>query len=202
MKLKLFLPIIMLLGIVGCGNTNNNSTTSNSGGLDIITDVPENDKVTPTQGASFSFDDYNDSNVEYDTNKWYVNDLKHINLPDPYVIEEDGVYYIYGTTDRTAARTVDCYSTVDFNHFTHHPDVFKRDNTNWSGTTTGIFAPEIMKFGDLFYMYYSADHIDSGRRYIDVVVSESPTGPFVGYEGTDADGKRDHRYLSVRSPHG
>ena len=63
MKLKLFLPIIMLLGIVGCGNTNNNSTTSNSGGLDIITDVPENDKVTPTQGASFSFDDYNDSNV-------------------------------------------------------------------------------------------------------------------------------------------
>ena len=187
MKIKLILPMFLLLGIVGCGN--NNSTPNSSVNLDIITDVPEEDKVVPTQGANFEFDDYNDSGVEYDTNKWYVNDLKSMNLPDPYVIEEDGVYYIYGTTDRTAARTVDCYSTTDFNHFTHHPDVFKRDNTNWSGTTTGIFAPEIMKFGDLFYMYYSADHIDSGRRYIDVVVSESPTGPFVGYEGTDADGK-------------
>ena len=187
MKLRLILPLFVLLGVVGCGT--NNSQPNSGSDTHVITDVPEQDKVIPTQGGNFEFDDYNDSNAEYDTNKWYVNDLKSINLPDPYVIEEDGVYYIYGTTDRTAARTVDCYSTTDFNHFTHHYDVFKRDAGCWSGTATGIFAPEVMKFGDLFYMYYSVDHKESGRRYIDVVVSESPTGPFVGYVGENADGE-------------
>ena len=188
MKFKLILPMFLLLGIVGCGNssTSNNSTSSNA---NVITDVPEADKVTPTQSDSFVFDDLNDSRAAYDTNKWYVNDLKHINLPDPYVIEVDGTYYIYGTTDRTSARTVDCYSTVDFNNFTFHKDVFKRDKACWSGDSTGIFAPEIMEFDGLYYMYYSADHKESGRRYIDVVVSDSPTGPFVAYEGIDANGK-------------
>ena len=188
MKMKLILPMFLLLGIVGCGNNTTTSSSTSSENLNVITDVPEADKVTPTQSNSFEFDDLNDSKAKYDTNKWYVNDLVHINLPDPYVIEVDGTYYIYGTTDRTAARTVDCYSTTDFNNFKPHLDVFKRDNSYWSGTNTGIFAPEVMEFDGMYYMYYSADHKESGRRYIDVVVSDSPTGPFVGYEGIDANG--------------
>lgn len=213
MKTKLILPLFILLGVVGCGgnnSTSNTSTTSQSqssqktsSSLDkvsssnsekvsssssiidpsVIVDVPEEDKITPKPSDNFDFDDYNDTNIEYDTNKWYANELKSIPLPDPYVIEVDGVYYIYGTTDRTAARSVDCYSTEDFNNFTLHKDVFLRDSTYWSGTTTGIFAPEILVYDDMYYMYYSAEHKDTGRRYIDVVVSESPTGPFVGYEG-------------------
>ena len=64
MKVKLILPMFLLLGIVGCGN--NNSTTNNvssSINSNIITDVPEADKATPTQSTEFLFDDYNDSRV-------------------------------------------------------------------------------------------------------------------------------------------
>lgn len=192
MKSKLILPIIMLLGVVGCGNNSSTNTTNiSSNNVNIILDVPDADKVTPNQGE-WVFTDYNDSPSDYNTDKWYANELKSIPLPDPYVIEEDGVYYIYGTTDRTGSRTFDCYSTTDFNHFTLYKDIYKRDSGVWSGTTSGMFAPEVMKFDDTYYLYYSAELLQHGvpggivgMRYIDVLVSDSPTGPFTEYKGTD-----------------
>ena len=180
MKLKLLLSLFMVFCLAGCGNG------TNSDG--IIADVPGEDKEVPTISESFAYEDYNSSDFEYDTYKWYINDLVSVNLPDPYVLEQDDVYYIYGTTDRNGGKTVDCYSTVDFNNFEEHRDVFIRDNTHWSGTGYGIFAPEVMKFGDVYYMYYSAQVNSSGRRYIDVAVSDSPIGPFKPYVGVNADG--------------
>ncbi len=194
MKKNLILPLFLLVGLVGCDNsTSTNISSTSSIDKNVILDVPSADKEKPTQG-SFNFTDYNESNAEYDTNKWYANELKSIPLPDPYVIEVDGTYYIYGTTDRTSARTFDCYETSDFNTFKLHQDVYKRDGKGWSGST-GMFAPEILVVDGTYYLYYSAEHKDTGRRYIDVVVSESPTGPFKEYKGTDANGKELDSYV-------
>ena len=68
MKIKLILPMFLLLGIVGCGN-NTATSNSTSGNAVVITDVPEADKVAPTQSNDFVYDDLNDSRAEYDTNK-------------------------------------------------------------------------------------------------------------------------------------
>lgn len=197
MKKKLILPLLILISVVGCtGNsgTTNSEETSKGGNQSVILDVPEADKIRPVQG-DFGFNDLNDPDAIYDESKWYKNDLKHVPLPDPYVIEEDGVYYIYGTTDRTAAVTVDCYSTTDFNTFTLHANVYERDGGGWSGKT-GIFAPEVVKIDDVFYMYYSSEDKNTGRRYIDVLVSDSPTGKFTEYVGEDFYGNQLNGYES------
>lgn len=62
---------------------------------------------------------------EYDESKWFKNTLDKVAFPDPQVIEVGDTYYIYGTTDRTGSKTLDCYSTKDFNNFELHMDIYK-----------------------------------------------------------------------------
>ena len=106
----LLIPSLVLLSLISC--------TSN--GIKLTN---EDKKII--NSTSFEYVDYGENGTtNWDTNKWYKNELKNIPLPDPAVIEEDGTYYIYGTTDRTAAKTFDCYSTTDFNSFTLHKNVY------------------------------------------------------------------------------
>ena len=70
MKRNLILPLVMLLGIVGCNNNSNSSSTSSpSSDINVILDVPEEDKISPEQG-DWVFTDYNDNYAEYNTDKW------------------------------------------------------------------------------------------------------------------------------------
>ena len=128
---------------------------------------------------------------EYNTDKWYRNDLKSVPLPDPHVYYEDGVYYIYGTTDRTGAQSFDCFTTTDFVTFEHYMDIY-RPNTStnksqWEGNV--LFAPEMYKFNDEYYFYYSNVKKGTGERYLHVVKGESPLGPFEQIKQEDANGK-------------
>ena len=183
MKKKIIASLLLLFTLVGCDGVSSVIDPN------VIQDVPTEDRVEPEQ-TNWDFEDYNYYNASYDQSKWYKNELKSMQLPDPYVINVGDTYYIYGTTDRTAARTVDCYSTKVFNTFTLHKDVFSRSADHWSTNTTGIFAPEVMIFDGKYYMYYSAEMPSNhNMRYIDVVVSDSPTGPYKPFVGEDANGK-------------
>lgn len=159
--------------LTGCGGGN--------GGLTIT----DEDKKNPVE-SSLVYEELFQSSEVYNTDKWYKNELKDMQLPDPFVIEEDGTYYIYGTTDRTAANTFDCYETEDFNKFTIHKDIYVPSSTSF--TKKALFAPEIYKFGDKYYLYYSGKDRDEGMQSINVAVSDSPAGPFKEYTGKDYHG--------------
>lgn len=169
-----------------------NSSTNTSSTSAIKQGIAAEDKVKPTTTQLEYTDHGNFSKPVFAEDKWYRNDLKDVPLPDPQVIEVDGRYYIYGTTDRTGARSFDCYETEDFNTFKLHADIYVPD-TEWS---MGIlFAPEVYEIDGTFYMTYS-DVNKSDRRYITIATSDSPTGPFTEFKGQDyfgneLDGKKE-----------
>lgn len=101
-----------------------------------------------------------------------------INIRDPFVLNENGVYYLYGTR------------AADFGKNTGGFDVYTSDDLkNWSGPTEcfdseryGLnrevnWAPEVHKYKDKYYMFASFTQ-ENGLRGTYALVSESPLGPF------------------------
>lgn len=170
MKNRFLLCGFTLLALVSCqGNPS-------------VAGLSDADKARP-EPSDVLYNDYRDTD-DYDYSKYFYNKNYNLNLPDPFVIEEDGVYYIYGTTDRVGSNGVDCYSTTDFHTFTRHNNIY---NLGSGWVKGGIFAVEVYKFNDMYYMYYSAND-ENGSRALNVAVSSSPTGTFNDYVGVDASG--------------
>ena len=99
---------------------------------------------------------------------------------DPTAVEWNGRLYVYCSNDEENTEdsgyimdSIVCFSTDDLKNWTDHGVVFDADElSSWySGTA---WAPCIVERDDMFYLYF-------GDAYwgIGVVVSASPTGPFV-----------------------
>ena len=98
---------------------------------------------------------------------------RQLMLADPYVLEDDGWYYIYGTH---AADGIVVYRSRDMQEWSdrcgnaknqlalHRDDVW---GEKW------FWAPEVYKVGDRYLMTYSAE------EHICYAESDSPCGPFV-----------------------
>ena len=88
--------------------------------------------------------------------------------PDPYILYDEGVYYLYATNDP------DGYSastSTDLVHWTNVGRVAYKDDLigdYW------FWAPEVYKYDGRYYMFYSA------QEHLGIAVADSPTGPFVG----------------------
>lgn len=175
-KIIYILLLFVLVVVAGCSDDQKSSPTVI---IDDSTEVAEKDQLRPSK-SNLEYLDHSEfadgeSKLLYDEAKWYVNMLKNVPLPDPHVLEVGGVYYIYGTTDRSGAQTMDCYTTEDFISYELHRDIYVV-NSAWEGKV--IYAPEIYQFGDYFYLYYSNASKLDGRRYIHVVRADNPLGPF------------------------
>ena len=88
-------------------------------------------------------------------------------LADPFVLLDNGTYYAYGTHSNDG---IEVYTSKDLKQWTLQPQLaLHKNNTtedHW------FWAPEILKHGDTFYMYYSAN------EHMYVATSKSPLGPF------------------------
>ncbi len=192
------LGLITILSACG-GNGNNSSISSSDDNYSSIeesssvevesTEVAEEDRQKP-ESTNFQYENYSmGTSATFDETKWYRNDLQDMALPDPSVIEVGDTYYIYGTTDRTGSQTLDCYSTTDFNNFTLYMNIEKTSDDYWGKKI--LFAPEVYFYNDVYWLYYSDESksFGNGLRYINVMTSDSPTGPFVPYKGKNAHGE-------------
>ncbi len=121
---------------------------------------------------------YEDGKLSYDKSKWYVNELKDVPLPDPFVFTENNRYYIVGTSDRSSTE-VDMYVTEDFTTYRLHTSIFQPLNFDgWENDTAPkVYAPEIYLFDGVYYMYYSALDENNIRRN-SVAISTSIEGPY------------------------
>ena len=169
----LFLVSFLLLSSCSIFKKPDNNNTS--------TGLSDADKAYPNR-SSLVYNEYLDTS-DIDYSKYFYNKNYALNMPDPFVLKEGDTYYIYGTTDRLGSNGVDCYSTQDFHTFTCHKNIYE-----FEGWVKGaIFAVEVYKFDDTFYMYYSAND-ENGKRALNVATSTSPTGIFKDYVGKDSHG--------------
>ena len=97
---------------------------------------------------------------------------------DPFVLLDDGVYYLYSTNDGANGYIV--YTSTDLINWQARGYAMKKN-----GAAQGSFwAPEVIREGDTYYMVYTS------KERIGIAVSDSPLGPFIDKSGSlFSDGK-------------
>lgn len=95
-------------------------------------------------------------------------DQKHKTQPDPFIFEDNGMFYLYVTAD----LGVEAYESRELLGEWQYKGVvtdFKDGNIFW--------APSVIKISDKYYMYVSCV-TKQGFQFMHVAVSDSPLGPF------------------------
>lgn len=118
---------------------------------------------------------------------FYTNPVFEPVFADPTVIrDDDGTYYAYGTSDysewdgimRTAY--IPMLSSKDLVTWKYEGDVFTASTRpDWKPSNFGIWAPDIVKIGNTYNLYYSfAGWGDAENSAIGVATAEHPLGPW------------------------
>ena len=106
-------------------------------------------------------------------------------MPDPAIIQaDDGSYYIFAT-----GKGLPFYRSVDLVNWKLTGRVFDRAVPRWSKLaipeTEGIWAPDIVKLNDKFYVYYCVSSFGSQRSVIGVVCNKTLDPASADYEWED-----------------
>ena len=105
--------------------------------------------------------------------------VKDINIRDPFVLVDNGKYYMYGTRAANFGRRVggfDVYVSEDTVNWSEPAECFCSEkyglnrDVNW--------APEVHRFRGAYYMFATFTKED-GLRGTYILKAESPEGPFV-----------------------
>lgn len=111
----------------------------------------------------------------------YQNPL-NVKFGDPYILDNaDGTYYMYGTGGG-AIDGFSVYSSTNLVDWKYENQVY-HGNTSESWCISAFWAPEVYKFNEKYYLFYSANwrynpSNEEENFHIGVAVSDRPTGPF------------------------
>lgn len=102
-----------------------------------------------------------------------------IQIRDPFVYVENGLYYLYGTTDYDVWNApgvgFDCYTGTDLENWTLIGNVFDKPAGYWG--KKNFWAPEMHAYKGKYYLF--ASFKDNGVcRGAAILKADSPAGPF------------------------
>ncbi len=103
---------------------------------------------------------------------------------DPDLYYEDGIYYIYPTTDgfpRWSGHIFSVFSSADGKYFEKAADLLDVESEQVPWATGHAWAPCIAKKGSRYYFYFCAKD-EGGSSCIGVAAADSPVGPFRAME--------------------
>ena len=101
--------------------------------------------------------------------------LNEINIRDPFILPYGGKYYMYGSRGFEAIG-FDVYISEDLEHWSSPEPVFEYFDGFWG--TKEFWAPEVHVYNGKFYMFASFNS-ETTTRGTQVLVADSPTGPFL-----------------------
>lgn len=105
--------------------------------------------------------------------------LEKINIRDPFILVDEGKYYMYGTralTCWTSATGFDCYISDDLENWNGPYEVFHKPEDFWADLN--CWAPEVHKHNGSYYMFATfKDSQSLGGTAI--LKADHPLGPFI-----------------------
>lgn len=104
-----------------------------------------------------------------------------INIRDPFVLKENGKYYLYGTRGETAwtrAEGLDVYVSDDLENWSEPHACFTVPEGFWANRE--VWAPEVHKYKGKYYMFVSL-YSETRLRATQILKSETPMGPFLPF---------------------
>jgi arabinan endo-1,5-alpha-L-arabinosidase len=114
----------------------------------------------------------------------YANPVLDADFPDPTVIRApDGFYYGYATQTERDGKWVNIQvaRSADLVHWDDLGDALPT-KPGWASTTQDFWAPDVVRDGARYIMYYSAKPDASTERHslcLAIATASSPAGPFV-----------------------
>ncbi len=105
--------------------------------------------------------------------------LKEINIRDPFVLYEDGFYYMYGTRGATCwgkADGFDGYRSTDLVSWEGPFEVFHKPEDFWADKN--YWAPEVHKYQGSYYMFATFDAEALNRKGTMILKADDPLGPY------------------------
>ncbi len=107
--------------------------------------------------------------------------ISDINIRDPFVLYDNGTYYLYGTRAKNFGRGVggfDVYLSKDLADFSEACECF---NSAEYGLNTEVnWAPEVHKYKNSYYMFCTFTK-ENGLRGVYILKADNPKGPFAPY---------------------
>lgn len=150
------------------------------------------DPDTPITPAIKYTDNHESSGGKgYNKNLFYRNNLD-LDMGDPMLVYDNGVFYALGTRSGTQFDIFRSTNLSDWEKV--EGGGFMPRTGSWG--TQSLWAPDIQKIGDKWYLYYTANYKNpdpvtpnENHCQIGVAVADSPEGPYKQWEGKNADDK-------------
>jgi arabinan endo-1,5-alpha-L-arabinosidase len=134
-----------------------------------------------------------DETVIHDDSKWTTN-----NAHDPAIIKDGDWYYVFSTDAQNGGEFkagIQIRKSQDLINWTFVGRAFAEGvpetAKKWTGAN-GLWAPEVVNYGDTYYMYYAASQFGKTQSFIGVATSDTIEGPYTdlgevykSVEGTD-----------------
>lgn len=110
----------------------------------------------------------------------YINPVFEPVLADPSVLEDNGIFYAYGTEDNWGPegghKLVPIVKSTDLVNWELVGNAFSV-KPNWKDSG-GLWAPDVAKVNGKFHMYYSYSTWGDPDPGIGLAIAERPEGPF------------------------
>ena len=102
-------------------------------------------------------------------------------FPDPFVLAEGAGYYAYATNAN--GKNVQLLHSNDLRAWRALPDAMPALASWVRKEVPHVWAPEVIKLGDRYVLYYTAHDLASDKQCVGAAQSSSPAGPFVDGAG-------------------
>ncbi|MDB5081073.1 MAG: glycosidase [Chloroflexi bacterium] len=107
---------------------------------------------------------------------FFQNPVLKSNFPDPHILLDNGTFYAYATN--ASGRNIQVASSTDLVNWELLPEAMPA-LPPWGKLVSGlIWAPEVIKIGPKYVLYYTGRDKTSNKQCVGVATSDAPQGKF------------------------